>query len=159
MESLNFADIFVTFLALLGPQKILLSFEQASRPLDPREFRYLAQYSSAAAAAIGVLCALTAPWLTSFFHISGAAVLLPGGSIFFVYTVTVIFGVHLDTTPAEGARRGNPCPPRRQRVPRAGAPVHRYADRRDRRPGGVVERHRARVACARGGKLRGRGRA
>jgi len=26
MESLNLADVFVTFLALLGPQKVLLSF-------------------------------------------------------------------------------------------------------------------------------------
>jgi multiple antibiotic resistance protein len=96
MESLNFADIFVTFLALLGPQKILLSFDEASRRLDPAQFRVLAVTSSVTAAAIGVLCALTAPWLTSFFHISYEAVLLAGGSIFFIYAVTVMFGLHLD---------------------------------------------------------------
>src|SRR5262249_34515235 len=96
MESLNFADIFVTFLALLGPQKILLSFHEASRRLDLGQFRVLAVTSSVMAAAIGALCALTAPWLTSFFHISHAAVLLAGGSIFFIYAVTVMFGLHLD---------------------------------------------------------------
>jgi hypothetical protein len=31
MGSLNFVDTFVTFLALPGPQKILLSFDEASR--------------------------------------------------------------------------------------------------------------------------------
>jgi len=31
--SLNFVDTFVTFLALLGPQKILLSFDEASHHL------------------------------------------------------------------------------------------------------------------------------
>jgi multiple antibiotic resistance protein len=76
MASLNFVDSFVTFLALLGPQKILLSFDQASRALPPRQARILAVISSAAAAAVGVACALTAPWLTSFFHISYPAVQL-----------------------------------------------------------------------------------
>lgn len=101
MRSLNFVDVFVTFLALLGPQKVLLSFDAVSRRLDRREYRFLAVTSSVAAAAIGVLCALTAPWLTTFFHISYEAVLLAGGSIFFVYAVTVMFGLHLDGGQAE----------------------------------------------------------
>jgi len=95
MGSLNFADIFVTFLALLGPQKILLSFDEASRRLQPREARLLAVYSSAAAAAVGVVCALSAPWLTRFFHISYQAVELAGGLVFFLYAVTLLFGLHL----------------------------------------------------------------
>lgn len=111
MESLNFADIFVTFLALLGPQKILLSFDEASRPLGPRDLRFLAVASSVTAAAIGVLCALTAPWLTSFFHISYEAVLLAGGSIFFIYAVTVLFGLHLDTEYVREQAEGNPVHP------------------------------------------------
>lgn len=111
MESLNFAEVFVTFLALLGPQKILLSFDQASRQLGPRDLRSLAVISSAAAAAIGVLCALTAPWLISFFHISYEAVLLAGGSILFIYAVTVMFGLHLDIAPAEAQSGENPVHP------------------------------------------------
>jgi multiple antibiotic resistance protein len=101
MESLNFADIFVTFLALLGPQKILLSFDEASRRLRPREARLLALYSSVAAAAVGAVCALTAPWLTTFFHISYQAVELAGGIVFFLYAVTVLFGLHLMAEPVE----------------------------------------------------------
>lgn len=111
MESLNFVDIFVTFLALLGPQKILLSFDQASRGLTPRESRILAVTSSVTAAAIGVACALTAPWLTTFFHISYAAVLLAGGSIFFIYAVTVLFGLHLDAEQAGEQTEANPVHP------------------------------------------------
>jgi len=95
VESLNFLDIFVTFLALLGPQKILLSFDEASRRLTPRQGRFLAVTSSLAAAAVGVVCALTAPWLTSFFHISYPAVQLAGGLVFFIYAVTLLFGLHL----------------------------------------------------------------
>jgi len=34
MDSLNLADTFVTFLALIGPQKVLLSFGRLSRTLD-----------------------------------------------------------------------------------------------------------------------------
>lgn len=111
MESLNFVDIFVTFLALLGPQKILLSFDQASRGLTPRESRILAVTSSGTAAAIGVACALTAPWLTTFFHISYAAVLLAGGSIFFIYAVTVLFGLHLNAEQAGEQPEANPVHP------------------------------------------------
>lgn len=103
VESLNFVDTFVTFLALLGPQKILLSFDEASRRLAPREFRYLAVTSSIAAAAVGVLCALTAPWLTTFFHISYEAVHLAGGLIFFIYAVTVMFGLHVPEQVEEDA--------------------------------------------------------
>src|SRR5215472_4542643 len=55
VEGLNFLDIFVTFLALLGPQKILLSFDEASRGLTPRQGRFLAVTSSVAAAAVGVV--------------------------------------------------------------------------------------------------------
>ena len=95
MGSLNFVDTFVTFLALLGPQKILLSFDEASHHLSPHEYRVLAVVSSIAAGGVGVLCALTAPWLTKFFHVSYQAIELAGGSIFFIYAVTLMFGLHL----------------------------------------------------------------
>lgn len=39
MESLNLADTFVLFLALLGPQKVLLSVARLTRTLDARSIR------------------------------------------------------------------------------------------------------------------------
>jgi multiple antibiotic resistance protein len=111
MQSLNFVDSFVTFLALLGPQKILLSFDEASRGLRPRESRLLAVTASAAAAAVGVLCALTAPWLTTFFHISYPAVQLAGGSAFFVYALTILFGLHLNLEVVEEQPAGRTVHP------------------------------------------------
>jgi hypothetical protein len=42
MESLNLADVFVTFLALLGPQKVLLSFARLGRALDVQSMRRVA---------------------------------------------------------------------------------------------------------------------
>lgn len=111
MQSLNFVDSFVTFLALLGPQKILLSFDEASRDLRPRDVRFLAVTSTAAAAAVGVACALTAPWLTTFFHISYPAVLLAGGSTFFIYALTILFGLHLNLETVEGQPTGTTVHP------------------------------------------------
>jgi multiple antibiotic resistance protein len=111
MKTLNFVDSFVTFLALLGPQKILLSFDEASRSLGAREVRLLAVASSAAAAVVGVVCALTAPWLTTFFHISYPAVLLAGGSTFFIYALTILFGLHLNLETVEDQPAGTTVHP------------------------------------------------
>jgi multiple antibiotic resistance protein len=111
MGSLNFADIFVTFVALLGPQKILLSFDEASRRLMPRDARLLAVYASVAAAAVGAVCALSAPWLTTFFHISYQAVELAGGIVFFLYAVTILFGLHVMGEQVEESDDGTPAHP------------------------------------------------
>jgi len=111
MASLNFVDSFVTFLALLGPQKILLSFDEASRALPTQQARLLAVVSTAAAAAVGVVCALTAPWLTTFFHISYPAVQLAGGSTFFIYALTLLFGLHLTTEMVEAEPAGTSAHP------------------------------------------------
>lgn len=108
MGSLNFVDAFVTFLALLGPQKILLSFDEASRRLGTRDFRFLAVTTSVAAAAVGVLCALTAPWLIRFFHISPQAIELAGGTIFFIYALTMMFGLHVGEEPIRDTEDGAP---------------------------------------------------
>jgi multiple antibiotic resistance protein len=96
MESLNLADTFVTFLALLGPQKVLLSFARLGRALDVRSMRRVAWACSLAAACVGVLCALTAPWLASFFHISNASLGLAAGLTFFIYSVGLVLGLHFD---------------------------------------------------------------
>ena len=42
MDSLNLADTFVTFLALIGPQKVLLSFARLARTLDDHSVRVVA---------------------------------------------------------------------------------------------------------------------
>ena len=96
MTSLNLADTFVTFLALAGPQKVLLSFAQVARSLDVRSLRLVAAASAFTAAVVGTLCALTAPWLATFFHISTAALALASGLVFFIYAVGLVLGVHFD---------------------------------------------------------------
>ena len=96
MASLNLADTFITFLALAGPQKVLLSFAQLSRTLDVRSLRLVAAATAATAAIVGTLCALTAPWLATFFHISTAALALASAIVFFIYAVGLVLGIHFD---------------------------------------------------------------
>jgi multiple antibiotic resistance protein len=96
MASLNLADTFITFLALAGPQKVLLSFAHIARTLDVRSLRLVAAATAFTAALVGTLCALTAPWLATFFHISQAALALAAGIVFFVYAVGLVLGIHFD---------------------------------------------------------------
>src|ERR1700760_2384111 len=96
MASLNLADVFVTFLALLGPQKVLLSFARIARTLDTRALRLVAVDTAVAAAGGGALCALTAPWLATFFHISAPALELAASVVFFVYAIRLVLGIHFD---------------------------------------------------------------
>jgi multiple antibiotic resistance protein len=103
MDSLNLADAFVTFLALLGPQKVLLSFAQMARTIKPRAVHRMALACALVAACVGVACALAAPWLTSFFHIGTDSLELASGLVFFVYAVGLVLGVHLDVPAAGGA--------------------------------------------------------
>lgn len=102
MASLNLADMIVTFLALLGPQKVLLAFARIARTLDTRSLRLVAVASAIAAAWIGAVCALTAPWLATFFHISTPALELASGVVFFIYAIGLVLGIHFD--PAEAPR-------------------------------------------------------
>jgi multiple antibiotic resistance protein len=96
MASLNLADTFITFLALAGPQKVLLSFAHIARTLDVRTLRLVAVATAFTAALVGTLCALTAPWLATFFHLSQAALALAAGIVFFVYAVGLVLGIHFD---------------------------------------------------------------
>jgi small neutral amino acid transporter SnatA (MarC family) len=96
MASLNLADTFITFLALAGPQKVLLSFAQVARSLDTRTLRVVAAATAFTAAVVGTLCALTAPWLATFFHISQAALALASAIVFFVYAVGLVLGIHFN---------------------------------------------------------------
>jgi len=106
MASLNLADVFITFLALLGPQKVLLSFAQVARKLDVRSLRVVAIATAVTAAIVGTVCALTAPWLATFFHIGPAALALASGLVFFVYAVGLVLGIHFD--PAEAPAKAIP---------------------------------------------------
>ena len=99
MVSLNLADMVVTFLAVLGPQKVLLSFARIASVLDNRSLRLVAVITAFAAALVEAVCALTGPWLASFFHISLPALELAAGIAFFVYAGGLVLGVHID--PAE----------------------------------------------------------
>jgi multiple antibiotic resistance protein len=106
MVSFNLADVLVTFLALLGPQKALLSFARIARTLDTRSLRLVAVDTAVAAACVGAACALTAPWLATFFHISPPALELAASVVFFVYAIGLVLGIHLDQAdhaPASGA--------------------------------------------------------
>lgn len=94
MDNLNVVDTFVTFFALLGPQKVLLSFARTVQALDTRSSRAVATVAALISAAVGAACALTAPWIATFFHFGGAAVGLAAGVVFFVYSVGMVFGFH-----------------------------------------------------------------
>jgi multiple antibiotic resistance protein len=102
VESLNLADAFVTFVAVLGPQKVLLSVVRVSRGRSARNVQIVALYAAAAAACVGAACALTAPWIATLFHITTASVELSAGLVFFVYAVGLVFGVHLGEDRDEG---------------------------------------------------------
>ena len=105
MVSLNLADVFITFLALFGPQKVLLSFARIGRSLDVRSLRIVAVATAGVAAVIGVILALTAPWIATFFHIGPAELALASGLVFFIYAVGLVMGIHFD--PAEAAMHAN----------------------------------------------------
>jgi multiple antibiotic resistance protein len=97
MDSLNLADTFITFFALFGPQKVLLSFARLSRTLDDHSVRAVAAATASTAAIIGAVCALTAPWVTTFFHIGSAELDLAAGLLFIIYAVGMVLGIHFDT--------------------------------------------------------------
>ena len=96
MDSLNLADTFVTFFALFGPQKVLLSFGRLSRTLDDHSVRRVAAATAISAAIIGAVCALTAPWVTTFFHIGVPELDLAAGMLFVIYAVGMVLGIHFD---------------------------------------------------------------
>jgi multiple antibiotic resistance protein len=107
MESLNLADTFVTFLALIGPQKVLLSFGRLARTLDDRSVRAVAAATAVATACVGALCALTAPRIAAFFHIGAAELNLAAGLLFIIYAVGMVLGIHFDSELAEETAAGS----------------------------------------------------
>jgi len=96
MTSLNLADMLALFLSVIGPQKVLLSFARIAQTLDAKSVRLVAVVAAVASAGIGFVCALTAPWVATFFHISTPALELAAGVAFFVYALALVFGIHID---------------------------------------------------------------
>ena len=96
MTSLNLADMLALFLSVIGPQKVLLSFARIAQTLDAKSVRLVAVIAAGASAVIGFVCALTAPWVATFFHISTPALELAAGVAFFVYALALVFGIHVD---------------------------------------------------------------
>jgi multiple antibiotic resistance protein len=96
MTSLNLADMLALFLSIVGPQKMLLSLARIAQALDAKSVRLVAAIAAVASAGVGVVCALTAPWLATFFHISTPALELAAGAAFFVYALALVFGIHVD---------------------------------------------------------------
>jgi multiple antibiotic resistance protein len=95
VEPLDLAEVFVTFLALIGPQKVLLSFGQVAHETEIATSRRVALLAGVSAAVIGVAFAEVAPWLTGFFHVSTGSMELEGGIIIFIYAVALLLGIHL----------------------------------------------------------------
>ena len=142
MDSLNLADTFITFLALFGPQKVLLSFGRLSRTLDDHSVRVVAAATAATAAIIGAVCALTAPWVTTFFHIGAAELDLAAGLLFIIYAVGLVLGIHFDTEPRTRRRRANAA----------------EDDDGGRRPGAPADRAGSGRCCCRSWSARSRSR-
>jgi len=75
---------------------VLLSFGRLSRPLDDHSVRTVAAATASTAAIIGAVCALTAPWVTTFFHIGEPELDLAAGLLFMIYAVGMVLGIHFD---------------------------------------------------------------
>jgi multiple antibiotic resistance protein len=97
VDRLDLVDTFVTFLALLGPEEMVLSFTRATRAMDRRTAHMTAVFVALAAAGVGVVTALIAPWVAVYFRIGTSALKLAAGIVYFVYAVGLVVGVRLDS--------------------------------------------------------------
>ncbi|WP_055589461.1 MarC family protein [Peterkaempfera griseoplana] len=101
MNQLSLGGAFITFLAVVGPPKVLLSFATLARSRTTAELHTLALVSSAGAAFVGLLADFSAPALYTLFHISTQALEIAGGAIFFIYAVGLVLGLHIGSEPGE----------------------------------------------------------
>ncbi|WP_037604150.1 MarC family protein [Streptacidiphilus rugosus] len=105
---INITSTFVTFFAVVGPPKVMLTFAHVARGRTAAEARRVALLASAASALLGALCAWTAPYMAEFFHISPESLELAGGIIFFLYAVGLVLGMHLGADTPEEADEMHP---------------------------------------------------
>jgi multiple antibiotic resistance protein len=97
VDRLDLVDTFVTFFALLGPEEMVLSFARATRAMDRRTAHLTAIFVALAAAGVGVVSAVLAPWVIAYFRIGTSALKLAAGLVYFVYAVGLVVGVRLDS--------------------------------------------------------------
>ncbi|MFE0459375.1 MarC family protein [Kitasatospora sp. NPDC058965] len=95
MSVLNLSSAFITFFAVVGPPKVLLTYAHLARSRTKQQLNRLVLISSVLAAAVGVLMAFMADGITTFFHVSDESLQLAGGVIFFLYAVGLVLGVHV----------------------------------------------------------------
>ena len=95
MSAFNLSSAFVTFFAVVGPPKVLLTFAQLARDREPKELVRLAAISSGVAGLVGVIMAYSAGAIASLFHIGHESLELAGGLIFFTYALCLVLGIHL----------------------------------------------------------------
>ncbi|PYC68210.1 antibiotic resistance protein [Streptomyces tateyamensis] len=98
MSALNLSSAFITFFAVVGPPKVLLTYAHLARSRTKQQLTKLALLSSVLAAGVGVLMAFLADGITSFFHVSDESLQLAGGVIFFLYAVGLVLGLHFGTS-------------------------------------------------------------
>jgi multiple antibiotic resistance protein len=101
MATFDFSSVFVTFFAVVGPPKVLLTYARLSRTRSPHELVRLVMVSTALAAVVGLVMAFLAETVTGFFHVSDESLMLAGGTIFFLYAVGLVLGVHFRTEPGD----------------------------------------------------------
>ncbi|MBO1416684.1 MarC family protein [Streptomyces sp. FH025] len=104
----NLSSAFITFFAVVGPPKTMLSFARLAGTRSNRELRGLAALSTVISAVIGLVLGFGADELTTLFHISDQSLRLAGGAIFFVYAVALVFGVHLGSEGDDDDHLTNP---------------------------------------------------
>ncbi|MFB9390015.1 MarC family protein [Streptomyces coeruleoprunus] len=105
MNALSFSAAFITFFSVVGPPKVMLSFAGLARLHPLRQLRTIALIATTAALFVGLVTGFTAPWLLDLFHITTPALKLAGGTIFFLYAIGLVLGVHLG---ADGTDRDAP---------------------------------------------------
>ncbi|MCM2387315.1 MarC family protein [Streptomyces albipurpureus] len=100
MNALSFSAALITFVSVVGPPKVLLSFAHLAHVHPTPQLRSIAFLSCGTAILIGLATSFTAPWLLDLFHISAPALLLAGGIIFFLYAIGLVLGIHIGSETA-----------------------------------------------------------
>ncbi|MFE3905871.1 hypothetical protein ACFXPY_37815 [Streptomyces sp. NPDC059153] len=100
MNALSFSAALITFISVVGPPQVLLSFAHLAQRHSTRQLRTIALISCGAAILIDLVTSFAAPWLLDLFHISTSALLLAAVSIDLVLDGLQELGV-------EGLARGH----------------------------------------------------
>ncbi|MFD0261296.1 MarC family protein [Kitasatospora indigofera] len=108
MYVFDLSSAFIAFFAVVGPPKVLLSFAQLGAGRSTGDLRRLALWSTLVAAVVGGVMAYTADFVTTLFHVSDQSLQLAGGTIFFIYAVALVLGIHLGGGDSDDEHLANP---------------------------------------------------